>query len=1026
VQEAINTICDRFAERRASLFLGAGINAGVSSKAGESFPLGRGLSDLIARDLLEEPGAGYSLQDAAEMARYRVGDRMVNDYIYERFSCFDPGTAHLALVQLPWDVIYTTNYDPLVERAADGSAVRPAGQVRPIVSINTDLTPFTDEDILYYKLHGSVDIANTEEGRLVLTREDYRYYEDLRKPFFARLRTDLTSRTFVFVGYSLSDDNFRATLEDCRNQLDVETLPLSFAVRQSFTPIEEVFWREKYNIQLIAADAADFLCRLKESWFSQDRAAERNAAGAPRLYVQADEQTRFPKVGESFYRLLPQNCTGPSNPKPFFLGAEPSWGSIRDAVPAQRDAYWTLLETLFPELVQPGGKASAYLVTGAAGTGKTTLVRSVAYLLAKDFELPVVFHLPGTPLDVRVLGQLFDPNNPKRIIVVVRHAAELVRELQQFLEDARQRSLPIILLLEERKNQWLVASSTARMRLAPDEFELGSLSPGEIERILESLGKHGALGKLTGTPWVYQVEHFTALADKELLVALRELTSDANFDDIVRDEFAQIPTEVARKAYSYVAAVGQADLPLRYEIVIRLLGLRYDELRRELFDPTAGVLISTEQSGNSRHNEGWILRTRHPVIASIIFAEAARDDDAKYGLFNDILTQMDPGFLEDRRLLNEIARKKELVGTLASLEKRRAVYDRLQSLLPRNPYVLQHRAILEKSLNNPEAAMRYARKATAIEPNNPVLLNTLGMALEAAARSTKEPLQNQSFSLEASKLFEDGIRRDPTDPYGYLGKVLLTEQAIAKEKDEERRAVLRAGALSLLEQAYEATGEAQVIASELANYRKKLGSEDDAIAMLRTGLKKDPTDMRLRDLLVRFLTSRVQRDEALKVAMDGTKFDPTSWRMQRHIARLKQDSGAAVDTVKGHYEAAIRHNRGDVALRVELGAYLFEKNLLPQANVVFSEARNLPVSSAELHRVRRHWEDSHGHDVMFEGRVKSINATSAYVIAIPENYEAYFWRGIGDLSDLKEGDPVTFSIGFNARGAVAQNIRSRR
>ncbi len=82
MQEAIDIICDRFAERRATLFLGAGINSGVTGKTGESFPMGQALGDWIARDLLEEADAGYSLQDAAEMARHRVGDRMVNEYIY--------------------------------------------------------------------------------------------------------------------------------------------------------------------------------------------------------------------------------------------------------------------------------------------------------------------------------------------------------------------------------------------------------------------------------------------------------------------------------------------------------------------------------------------------------------------------------------------------------------------------------------------------------------------------------------------------------------------------------------------------------------------------------------------------------------------------------------------------------------------------------------------------------------------------------------------------------------------------------
>ncbi len=256
--DAIETICNRLSERTATLFLGAGINANVKNDAGESFPLGEGLSNWIARDLLNTPDLTSTLDEAAEMARYRLGDKEFNRYLYEQFSRFKPGTAHLALVQLPWDVIYTTNYDLLIEVAATTPSVEAAGVIRAVFSMETDLTPFSEADILYYKLHGSIDLANTDEGRLILTKEDYRYYEVHRKPLFRRLERDLLRRTFVFIGYSLRDPDFRAVLEDCRNELSTRTLPLSFAIRSHFTEVEETFWREKYNIQLIQADADIF------------------------------------------------------------------------------------------------------------------------------------------------------------------------------------------------------------------------------------------------------------------------------------------------------------------------------------------------------------------------------------------------------------------------------------------------------------------------------------------------------------------------------------------------------------------------------------------------------------------------------------------------------------------------------------------------------------------------------------------------------------------------------------------------
>ena len=95
------------------------------------------------------------------MTRHGVGERAFNDYLFEKFKDFKPGVVHLALVQLPWDKIYTTNFDLLVEQAASSRLVNPAGTITVIESTTADVSVLSEDDIPYYKLHGSLDIANT-------------------------------------------------------------------------------------------------------------------------------------------------------------------------------------------------------------------------------------------------------------------------------------------------------------------------------------------------------------------------------------------------------------------------------------------------------------------------------------------------------------------------------------------------------------------------------------------------------------------------------------------------------------------------------------------------------------------------------------------------------------------------------------------------------------------------------------------------------------------------------------------------
>lgn len=1022
VLDAIKNVCDHLVERSTTLFLGAGINAGVRNSDGDACPLGQDLSNWICKDLLFSPETKVPLDEAVEIARHKLGVKPVSDYIYDKLASFAPGAAHLAAVQLPWDVIYTTNFDLLIERAATQGKVKTAGTIKTVLTSTASLSAFSESDVLYYKLHGTIDLANTSDGRLILTKADYRFYEDFKRPLFGRLRTDLLSRTFLFVGYSLSDPNFRAVLEDCRQELGVQAFPLSYAIQHDFSSVQEVFWRDKYNIQLIRADATEFLILLKDTWFAESCEVVPFLQRKAVEYLNFDPASRFQKVGDSFYLMRPGDCTGLSNPSAFFRGAQPTWADVRDHIPPHRDAYDTLLEAIYPEIAEPTVGPSAILVTGSAGTGKTALIRSFAFDIASAFAVPIFVHVAGTPLDARILAPLINAEKPDRFVVLVDSAGEYARELSFFWEEIQQKHLPITLILEERRNQWLVSRASLASRFNPTEIELSTLTAREINLILDALEKHGCLDRLAGTPRDEQFDHFTALAHQDLLVALRELTTKNSFDNIVRNEFEKIPFSAAKDAYLYVSAVGQFDLAVRFETLIRVLKLRHNQLGPEILMPTEGVLVAGEETGASRHNIGFRLKTRHPVIASVIFAHAAPSDQQKFDILNGLLSNLDPGFPEDLRLLTEITRRREIVSVFAAHAMRRALYDRIAAILPNNGYVYQHRSIIERDMRDADQAIHFARTALKFEPNNAGFQNTLGLALEFAARGEEEGLKRNALLLEAEKLFDDSIKRDRSDPYGYIGRLNLIRQKIERSKDKEEREEQALSALSLLEEGYEATSESPMIAGELAKAKQQFGSLDDALGVVKRASKKNPTNIRLKQLLVEMSLEKGEWDEALKIAVEAAKADPTDWRIQRSLARIRKELGAPVESVRGHYEAAIRYQKGDVGLVVELASYLFTKGKYNDARSVFETIRNLSLSGQDRNRIRLPWRGEDDELRLFEGRVARLQGAIGTVVSIPENFEAFFWRSTG-TSLLRDQDQVTFNVGFNTQGAVARNIR---
>ena len=110
------------------------------------------------------------------------------------------------------------------------------------------------------------------------------------------------------------------------------------------------------------------------------------------------------------------------------------------------------MDGLFEEIINPALSGSVFAVTGAAGTGKTTLVRSLAYDLSTDTDCIVLVHIPSTPFDARRIAPLHNSDKPVRIVIIVHSISECVRSFDTFIGDVKRLKLPVSFILEDRKN----------------------------------------------------------------------------------------------------------------------------------------------------------------------------------------------------------------------------------------------------------------------------------------------------------------------------------------------------------------------------------------------------------------------------------------------------------------------------------------------------------------------------------------------------------------------------------------------
>jgi hypothetical protein len=206
--------------RRAALFVGAGVSFGAGLP-----DWGKLVWELVADAKLElERDDALPLPNVAQ---YYVNSHGDEAKLRGAIGCALEGGAptdtHRALRALGVDLLWTSNYDQLIEQEyGERIDVRAVGTDFARESVRGEATLF--------KLHGTLrDPPTAEDGKLVITRRDYARYRTDREEMYVALLNDLLRRRFLFVGFSFDDPNVMGVL-DAAARLSGDGPPRHFAV----------------------------------------------------------------------------------------------------------------------------------------------------------------------------------------------------------------------------------------------------------------------------------------------------------------------------------------------------------------------------------------------------------------------------------------------------------------------------------------------------------------------------------------------------------------------------------------------------------------------------------------------------------------------------------------------------------------------------------------------------------------------------------------------------------------------------
>ena len=198
------------AEGRCIPFLGAGFSRNAIVPDGV-MPDWRDLTATLAAEGSLDTNLGGP--PAAQEYERRYGRVQLIEAVRRALHVDDarPGRSQVSFAQLPFDTVYTTNFDLLLENAY-------AAAGRPFRSLVGELQlPFhagqTATSIV--KMHGDL----RHEEHITLTQADYDRFLERYPVVATHLSAMLITRTPLFIGYSLTDPDFNSIREVVRSRL---------------------------------------------------------------------------------------------------------------------------------------------------------------------------------------------------------------------------------------------------------------------------------------------------------------------------------------------------------------------------------------------------------------------------------------------------------------------------------------------------------------------------------------------------------------------------------------------------------------------------------------------------------------------------------------------------------------------------------------------------------------------------------------------------------------------------------------
>lgn len=194
-------VLEKIMSGQAILFNGAGFSFGAKNIDGTAIPSGKKLSEYLAKKCKIDINSDLKIASKCYIKQFSK-EELIQE-LKSILTVSEVTEYHKSIANLPWKRIYTTNYDCVIEHAANS-----IGKCLNTIRLSDSIRDNAKDNICIH-LNGVITHLNkaTLDNEFKLTDSSYITEDLTSNPWFSLMRSDFeTADLIVVIGYSMQSD----------------------------------------------------------------------------------------------------------------------------------------------------------------------------------------------------------------------------------------------------------------------------------------------------------------------------------------------------------------------------------------------------------------------------------------------------------------------------------------------------------------------------------------------------------------------------------------------------------------------------------------------------------------------------------------------------------------------------------------------------------------------------------------------------------------------------------------------------